>query len=683
MGSITRRRFVLGLAGAGLAAGLWVLGLSGCASTEEAPVQDGTTPVRTEGPAGGDALPKGAAPNEILTLSPVNQEKELVTIHFEYGLDIAAEIEKAIEEHFTNVEVVMVHDGASDSMGMLTNSLKHGAACDLIFSRSINTDGELAAGYLLNLADQEFVNNFYLTSLDTCVQADGGLYFLPGPANIYGVIYDKTVLDEHGWKVPTCYSEFVELIQTIDAAGLTVEEDIDGEKKTVPVRAIRPSLKFTDAFRSLFYPFAYQEVFAGKENLEWLTAYQLGTESMVGHMEPFADILKRLYSDGVVRLDDWDYMPRYRLPMLCSSHSAVMICGPLNTFANETLVNSDHEYAFLPIFAGDEPGSDYLYSIPAYFMAINGAAAQVGAERRQLLLDIMSYICDPAAQEKLFGESNTLVSNIKGVTPGQNGFNAAIQKTIREGRIITDFLTYAEAELNAGARDMLTGKVTVRQWLQNCDASRDQWLAGTLWAPARDLGVCTCDLTRFEVALMVGQTYRDLTGADYALVYVNKGDQGVNCQLFEGPITSKDANNVTPDRTSSDKDGVACGTLSGQQIMDCLNGTEGHLGNSANWFFVASGLNVEFAPWMPAGKRLLSCTLPDGSDLDPQGRYKVAFMSDKLFALQDGETVALRPDDIEILEGKWPDLFATWLDGRDGVLERPEQTCVLNWMTEA
>ena len=629
------------------------------------------------------ALPKGAATDEILTLSPVAQDKELVTVHFEYGLDIASEMEQAIEARFPNVEVVMVHDGANNSSFMLEGNLKNGTECDLIFSRALSANGELAREYCLDLSGEAFVNNFYLTSLDACLQADGGLYFLPGPANLYGVIYDKTVLEEHGWAVPTNYTEFVELIRIIDGAGLTVVEELDGETKEVPVRAIRPSLKFTDAFRSLFYPFAYPQLFAGQENLEWLTAYQRGEGSLVGHMEPFAELLGKLLEDGVIRLDDWDYMPRYRLPMLCSSHSTVMICGPLNTFANETVTKSDHEYAILPIFTGDEPGSDYVYSIPTYYMAISRAAAEVSPERRQLLLDVMAYICAPEAQEQLFGEANTLVSNIKGVTPGENSFNAGIQKTIAEGRIITDFQLMAEDYLNGEARDMLTGAISVEQWLKDGDEARDRWLDGTLNAVPVKLGACEETFTRLDTALMVGQTYRDVTGADIALVYVNCGDQGVNCRIFAGDVTSVVANNVMPDRTAPAGEGLATGTLTGQQIIDCLNGMNSTVGNSNLWYFVASGLNVEFAPWMPAGKRLVRCSLPDGSELDPEGRYLVAFMSDKLFTNEGGEPSVLRPEDERILEGKWVDFFAQWMADHDGVLKRPEQTTVLNWKTEA
>ena len=42
-------------------------------------------------------IPSGTAENEILTLSPVAQDKELVTIHYEYGLNIAGALEQTIE----------------------------------------------------------------------------------------------------------------------------------------------------------------------------------------------------------------------------------------------------------------------------------------------------------------------------------------------------------------------------------------------------------------------------------------------------------------------------------------------------------------------------------------------------------------------------------------------------------
>ena len=100
--------------------------------------------------------------------------------------------------------------------------------------------------------------------------------------------------------------------------------------------------------------------------------------------------------------------------------------------------------------------------------------------------------------------------------------------------------------------------------------------------------------------------------------------------------------------------------------------------DTSDWLYVASGLHVEFAPWMPAGQRLISCKLPDGTELDPEGNYKVAYMSDKLYSM--GEE--LTPTDEVILEGKFADHFAAWFANHDNIIKQPEQTTTLNWKTE-
>ena len=628
------------------------------------------------------SIPSGTAANEILTLSPVAQDKEMVTIHFEYGVDIAGALEQTIETQFPNVEIVMVHDGGNNSTSLLEGNLREGTACDLIFSRVIQKLTGEPQDYFYDLSGEEFVNNFYLTSLETCIQPDGGLYYLPGPSNLYGIIYDKTAMEENGWEVSTCYTEFVELIQTIEQSGLTVIEELDGETKEVPVRAIRPSMKFTDSFRIQLYPFVYQQIFAGKENVEWIVGFQNGEASLVGHAEPLAEMMKKLVADGVLRLDDWDYMPRYRLPMLAESHSTVMIYGPLSVMTENTIKNSDHEYAVMPIFAGDEPGSDYLYSMPNYFMAVSKASAEVSPERKQLLMDIMGYINAKETQSLLFGDDNVLVTNIKDVTPVVSASTSGIQKTIREGRIITDFFLTAEPKMNTEARDMLTGNMTVEQWLKDGDLYRDEYLKGITMYDPDALGTCEETLTKLDTALLMGQVYRDVTGADIGLVYVNTSEQGANCRLFAGTLNTTAVRNMAPDRTSAEGEGIASGTMTGQQIIDCLNGMVGVAGESDRWYYVASGLKVEFAPWMPVGERLVSCKLPDGSDLDPNGTYKVAFMSDKLFCLDGGNISSLELADEVILEGKWEEIFPAWFADQGGVLKRPEQTTVLNWQTK-
>ena len=645
-----------------------VFGLSGCVSSETK-----------------NTLPIGAAENDILTVTPVNQEKELVTIHYEYGQVNKEQIEETIEEKFPDIDVVMVHDGATNSAIALRDKLEHGMEADIILSRVMQQINDIAPESLLDLSGEEFVNNYYLTALDACVIQDGGLYYLPGPSDVYGVIYNKTMFEENGWQVPHSYSEFVELIHTIDHSGLTAVENFDGEKE-VPLRAVRPSLYFSDAFQLLLHSFAYDKVFAGKDNLEWLTAYQHGDGSMVGHMEPYADTVKKLVDDGILRLEDWDFKPRFRSDMMYLYHSTAMIFETQSAYDNNLQYAGEEadEIGMLPFWTGDEPDSDYLYAMPSYFMAINKASADIGPERKQLLIDIVGYLSTPEAQLKIFG-SGMQISSVKNVPVNSNDFTKEIQKTVEEGRVISNFYFLdggtsrsVETKMNDTVRDMLTGRITVEEWLQGADETRDECLAGVK-KENKVYGTCEDNLTSFEVALVMGEMYRAVTGADIALVYVNKKEQGVNCNMYAGDIDDVVLNNIAPDRISEEGEGVAYATMTGQQITDSLAGAKYDDDTIPDWYFVASGLNVEYAPWNKSGERLISCTLPDGSELNPEERYKVAFFSDKLPDVNTKGNSSLQLSDTKIIEKKWRDLFIEYIDSQGSVIKAPEQTTILNW----
>lgn len=57
-------------------------------------------------------------------------------------------------------------------------------------------------------------------------------------------------------------------------------------------------------------------------------------------------------------------------------------------------------------------------------------------------------------------------------------------------------------------------------------------------------------------------------------------------------------------------------------------------------------------------------------------------MSDKIYGISEDKIEALHPEDIQILEKSWFDLFVQWLDNQGGVVKRPEQTTVLDWKTQ-
>jgi raffinose/stachyose/melibiose transport system substrate-binding protein len=47
-----------------------------------------------------------------------------------------------------------------------------------------------------------------------------GIYALPYVANAAGVLYNKDMFEEHGWEIPTTWTEFITLCETIEAEGI-------------------------------------------------------------------------------------------------------------------------------------------------------------------------------------------------------------------------------------------------------------------------------------------------------------------------------------------------------------------------------------------------------------------------------------------------------------------------------
>ena len=634
-------------------------------------------------PKAGQPLPQGAMEDEILTMEAVDPDRTMITVHYEYGVPYG-KLEAMIEERFPEAELVMLHDGTNGSAQVLRQNLIHGVEADLIFSRNLPAVSDLAADYLVDFSSRESVGNYYLTALDACIDGDGRLYCLPGPSDVYGVVYDRTMFQENGWSTPHSYTEFVALIDRINRAGLTAQENLDGQTRTVTVKALQPALMFADAFQIVFNTFAYPLVYSGADNQRWLVNYQEGRESMVGHMEPAAEMLKRLAEDGVLSTEDFGVRPRWRSQMLYASHSTAMIFENQNArFSNGDFAGSTqepHEMGMFPFWISDAPDGDYLYAIPGYYIAVNRAAVEQGGERARLAMEIVDYLNQPEAQNRLVS-GGMQISNVQGVQIQTDDFSREIRGTIEEHRIIQNFylagkdsVGVVEWALRDGAAALLAGDMTTEEWLRSADDARDRFLSGERVQEV--FGRAECTLTRFETVQMMADVYRAATGAPIALAYSGYGSEGITGRVYQGEITEETLECISPTvPTSASECRIVSGTMTGGQIMDALSGAADGAG-----YVLASGLQVKFAPWNAPGERLIECALPDGSALEPDRTYRVAYLSGSI-RTTDGEVFAA-PDETAVAQG-WRECFLDWLERQNGVISAPEPTTELIWTQRA
>jgi hypothetical protein len=665
-----RQRFT-----AGLLSALLTLSMAGCgqASAQGNVSKSGELP--------------GAYENEILTTDAIDANKTVITVRIENGIGgQRSTLEEALEAKFPNVDIVLRHDGAIAST--LKANLQAGVACDLILSRRLNTLGESAQDYLLDLSAESFVDNYYITAIDSCLDAAGKLYFLPGPSDYYGIVYDKTMFEENGWQVPHSYSEFVELLNTIRAAGLTASvKNADGNTETTAVEPYMLSIMYPDAFQIQFNTYGYEAAFGGMDNYRWLTAYQKGEGSAVGHLESAVDKFKQLFADGIISEAAWTTAPKDRSNALYVNHTAAMIaeCQSAITY-NESFTQAAgikaHEIAMMPFWTSDEPDSDYLYVIPSYYMGINKAAAEESADKKALLLDILAYLSSEEGQQAML--SDTLqISNVQGVPMQDDAFTTSVLDTISEGRLINTFYLavgednkQVERQMLSTAADMLAGTISVKDWLLGIDQARDTFLAGDGTAETI-YGQAESTLTRLETAYTVAEMYREMTEADIGLCHGGVWRGGTNGYIYQGSITDASLSYITPNKEPSQtqtdpmEERIVVAEMTGQQVLDILN-SKGSSDTTVGEcpYYVASGLTVRFDPWAEEGSRVLSCKLPDGSDIDPDATYQVAYFNGSLPAY-----TAVKP--YRALEKSWEDVFIEWLKTQDQVIKQPEMTIEL------
>ena len=83
----------------------------------------------------------------------------------------------------------------------------------------INYSNFLDAEMFLDVSDFEGVGNIKQSYMDIVEALEfipvDGVYALPYAANAAGILYNKDMFEEHGWKIPTTWNEFVDLCNLI------------------------------------------------------------------------------------------------------------------------------------------------------------------------------------------------------------------------------------------------------------------------------------------------------------------------------------------------------------------------------------------------------------------------------------------------------------------------------------
>ena len=148
-------------------------------------------------------------------------EVEMVSYKPE-AVDTFEKIEKHFNETHDNIHLTI--NSPNEAMTILKTRFIREDYPDIIaIGGDINYSNFLDADLFMDISDLDVLKNVKKSYLDIDKQLEfipqEGRYALPYVANAAGILYNKDMFDQHGWKIPNTWDEFIALCDTIKASG--------------------------------------------------------------------------------------------------------------------------------------------------------------------------------------------------------------------------------------------------------------------------------------------------------------------------------------------------------------------------------------------------------------------------------------------------------------------------------
>jgi len=134
------------------------------------------------------------------------------------------ELEKRFNETHDDIELVI--DSPNDAMTILKTRFIREDNPDIIgIGGDINYSNFLDANMLMDISDfdglSDIKENYLAINKDLEYVPLEGVYAVPYMANAAGILYNRDMFEEHGWKIPETWGEFTALCEEIQKAGIT------------------------------------------------------------------------------------------------------------------------------------------------------------------------------------------------------------------------------------------------------------------------------------------------------------------------------------------------------------------------------------------------------------------------------------------------------------------------------
>lgn len=461
-------------------------------------------------------------------------------------------------ETYPDVRLERVPYAGANRTGYSWAQLRAGDIPDIFITSQI-LDGELARERLADLSGCDFVNRLSTSVLDQ-VSVDGGVYLLPVNYGMYGIFYNKTLMEEEGWQVPSDFAGLEELCRKIREKGL-----IPGVLGT----------QLTGNTFSAVFNLAKTDWLTTPEGVNWERDFLAGDARAAGRWEDTMDYVQQYMDIGMFTTDPEDRNnPEMVLDYL--GRRRAVFCTAMMTVNITRLPETGDELGMMPFLSRDGSKNVYMYS-PTSYIGISKRLTEPGNEKKlENAVRLLSLLYSQPGQAAFITEQTPCVlSVLDGTVLPEDALIRDAQRALREGRAFP--MTYANwentlADMGQAFKEWFRGENGMDG--PKCIARMDE--LQTAWLNRADtVTFCesTADFTLEETGVLVGAALGSAAGADAALVpigsFYEEGAALKACitgRLYQGAVNTDIANTVLPGLDGE----YALMTMTGAQVKELV-----------------------------------------------------------------------------------------------------------------
>ncbi|MEG2200214.1 MAG: extracellular solute-binding protein, partial [Anaerovorax sp.] len=522
--------------------------------------------------------------------------------------------EKDAEKKFPQLDIIQVGNYTAD-MGIAEYEarLKNNDLTDMVMTWPLDVGEEYWEDCLMDLSALP-LSSKYATAMLNDISRHGKLYYLPGPSQVRGIVYNKTLFQENGWVVPDNYEGFIQLCKDIEAAG---------------IRSLQLGLGNKEVLDTAFVGYGYESSFSKPENMQNIENYNQGKGSFADNFMPALETFQNLLDEGVLQKGDLKITYDDREKMLFNRQCAMIEDSVLLTRKGMEVNGCTDEFALMPFFNPNAENSDWARLYPVCYIGLNKQLTKdENKEKLACVMDLVEYISTPEGQIALAGDTDAMFSALKGVHPVETKEAVQLRPALEEGRYaIFPTLKNAQEALRSGLAGMVEGQLTMADVVKMVDKQNS---SPPIPMIPTVIGKATEDFTLIDTGNFITDAMREKTGCEIALFLDNGKDgksnqKGVSGRLYQGEITTIDIEKrIMPDFKYGEKGEIRKITMSGEDLRNTLEYAIPVENKKVGWFYYFSGLNMEYDPTAKPGTRIHKIRDLDGKEIDPQRIYSIA-----------------------------------------------------------